>query len=274
MWLLIGAASGYSPLLPSNRVIGAGLQAAFCSALCSSFLLHADPVQAIPVSEAIVQTSEAAFPVLRTIKSDVGLSLYGDVAEVLLDNVEPDQLAKTVDLGIDAILSVPTDDLARFNAVVKEQYSGLSASNCELVPLLPPADVLSRLAKSDAAAKVDQARLKALNAAIESSLGLLPRTERAICLPPDASALSKLLLAQRDLAGSVGASAGRAFGAQASDALKVIPLSDLIAPALNAQRDLTNGASLSQKQALKLAAVKLESAVKIEAAKSANPKAR
>ena len=109
---------------------------------------------------------------------------------------------------------------------------------------------------------------------MESATGLLPRTERAICLPPDASALSKLLLAQRDLAGSVGASAGRAFGAQASDALKVIPLSDLIAPALNAQRDLTNGASLSQKQALKLAAVKLESAVKIEAAKSANPKAR
>ena len=54
----------------------------------------------------------------------------------------------------------------------------------------PPgvAHVLAKVARSSAAAKVDAAKLRALSEAAQPTLGLVPRTDRAICLPRDAAA--------------------------------------------------------------------------------------
>ena len=243
-------------------------KAAVCSALCSAFLIGA-PAHAIPVADAIVLSCEAIFLVLQKVRSPEATSaLVTDIADVVFQSTGADDVAKAVDLGIDAFLSVPPTELAAFSAVVKEQYNGVDASNCALVSLVPAPETLARVAKASAAAKVDAAKLRALNEAVQPTLGLVPKTASAVCLPPDAAALSKIALAQRALTQSVDPDAGRAFGAQAAVALRPIPLGDLIGPALSFQDLLLGDATLQQRQAVKLSTGKLEAAVKIEAAKA------
>ena len=200
-----GAALRLSPALKQH--CKKALVAGFCSAQ-----LLASPVFAAPtLTEAIVETSASAYPILKALPSDTFPAFSAKIGDLFL-GFKPDKLAKSINLGVDLFNSVPQDDLTAFNAVVKESFAGLSADSCELVPL-PPPSLVQKFTSSEGFAAADADKLKAFDSKWGGTLRALPRSQDGakICLPPTEK-LDKLALAQAKLGKAFGADEAKAFG--------------------------------------------------------------
>ena len=145
----------------ASRKASSQAKAAFLAAMCSAQLFagvaQADqygPVQAgypnLPA--VIVETSEASYPILRTLPADKFPPFASKVADIVL-LIKPEKLAKSVDLGIDAYLSVPPEQVDTFNAALKETFGGLKTDSCDLVPL-PNAALVHKFQSSNAFSQV------------------------------------------------------------------------------------------------------------------------
>ena len=109
-------------------------------------------------SPACHRFTEALYPILPALNSAFP-PLTEQVGALIFNSVEPSKLAKSIDLSLDALTSVPPAKINDFNAVVKESFTGLSPdSGCNVVPL-PPKSLVKNIAETDAFKLVDKARL-------------------------------------------------------------------------------------------------------------------
>jgi hypothetical protein len=125
------------------------------AAVCSASLLAGAPHQALAaptLNEAIVEVSQTSYPILKALTAETFVPFSAKIGKLLLD-IAPEKLGKSIDLGVDAFLSVPPEKLAVLNSVVKDSFAGLEAASCTLVPL-PSAETANKF-KDVAAASVD-----------------------------------------------------------------------------------------------------------------------
>lgn len=186
---------------------------------------------------------QAIHPVLAA-QNQALPALTEQVAALIFGTVPDDQLAKSIEVSIDALTSVPSNKISSLNGVVKEAFDGLTTDTCQVVPL-PNKDLLGKIAKTDAFARVDKAKLQALDAAYGDTLKMLPTSDSypgskgitysVICLPAPA-ALDKLALAQAEVGRAIGASELKAFQETVPAALKTIRPTDAIPLAKTAEK--------------------------------------
>jgi len=216
--------------------------------ICSASLISAPQptIAAAPttVNEAIVEFTEALYPILPRLNSAFP-PLTEQVGALIFNSVEPSKLAKSIDLSLDALTSVPPEKISEFNAVVKESFTGLTPdTGCNVVPL-PPKSLVTNIAQSEAFGLVDKSKLSAWDAAWGGTLKLLPTTDSfkapdgnsysVICLPTPA-ALDKLALAQADVGRSIRSEELERVKENLPATLKVIRPTDAIPIAKTAEK--------------------------------------
>ena len=163
---LVGAATAFSISLPNLRPVlkhaEQSAKAAAIAGLCSASLIAAPmPMIAAPqptVNEAIVEFTEALYPILA-IQNTALPPLTEQVGALIFNSIEPAKLATSIDLGLDALSSVPAEKIGAFNAVLKESFTGLTPdTGCNVVPL-PPKSLVTNIAETEAFKSVDKAKL-------------------------------------------------------------------------------------------------------------------
>jgi len=238
---------------------------ALVAAFCSAQLLGAAPaaLAAPTLPEAIVETSEAAYPILKALPKDTFPPFSAKLADLFL-GIKPDKLAKSLDLGIDVFLSVPDEKVTAFNGVVKEAFDGLKTDSCDLVPL-PPKATVDKFTSSEALAAVDAAKLKAFDDKWGPTLKALPKTDAAICLPA-AEKLDKLALAQAQVGKSFGKEEAKKFGTYFGGIAQASITPGKIFPLIGEGQKQTMGASLPERQRFKAAGSAIETISKTCAA--------
>merc|ERR1719162_2256021 len=265
--VLLSCAPSAALRLPVHPAKVAEAGKAFLAAACSASLLAGVPHQAIAapsLNEAIVEVSQTSYPILKALTAETFVPFSAKIGKLVLD-IAPDKLDKSIELGVDAFLSVPPEKLAALNGVVKDSFAGLEAASRTLVPL--PSAASANKFKEVATAKVDAAKLKAFAEAYGPTLSALPRTEAAICLPSSA-ALDKLSLAQAEVGRSFGAAESKAFAAYTTPVLKGAVTISKVFPLLDDAKRLAPSATGQEKAAFQAAGKRIESAAKGEAMKA------
>jgi len=246
--LLVGIV-GVHAWLSKMSLLSQAQQAAKCSLVtcaCAASLFSAPSATlAAPptMNDAIVEFSEALHPILA-IQNTAFPPFTEQVAALVFNSVQPTKLAKSIEISLDALTSVPSETIATFNGVVKDSFAGLQIDSCPVVPL-PPADLLGKIEGTEAGALVDTAKLRAWDAAWGSTLKLLPKSDdypgpdgkkySVICLPPP-EALDKLALAQADVGRAIGAAELKAFKDVVPTTLQAINPTDAIPLAKTAEK--------------------------------------
>lgn len=202
------------------RVQSAVGTALVCAALTSnvvplpanaaSYLEQDSKAASARLQRATLQLTDSARSVLKAQTAETLFPFASSVADILLAT-SPDELAKLVDASLDTALSVPSENTAMVTKAVKEAYSGVSADSCELVPF--PSSAVARVAASDAVARADPAKAKAVSDAWSSALKTVPRRGESVCLPPTGPKLDSAALAQLNVLTS--ADTKKLAGAQA-----------------------------------------------------------
>ena len=241
-------------------------KAAVAAALCSATLLVGQPSGALepissaspPLAKAIVETSQASYPILRTLDAGAFTPFSEKIGKIIL-GINPTKLGKSVDLGIDVLLSTPPESLSAFDGVVKQSFANLKPESCTLVPLPSAAtvDEFTAVVKDYA----DSSRVKALDDKWGGTLKLLSRTDNGICLP-SSEALDELSLAQADLARSFGAGESKKFSVFTEAMLKSAVSPSKVLPLVGEAKKLTPGATSAEKGRFVTAGKQIEAAVK------------
>lgn len=220
------------------------------------------------LNEAIVEVSATSYPILRALDPVAFREYSTNIGDLFLhnDKINPDKLGKSIELGIDALDSAPSEKIADFNLVLKNAYADVSVDSCRMVPL-PPKTVVEDFEKL-ASEKVDPDKLKAFTEKWSPSLEALKKTDESICLPPTRSTLDKLALAQADLGRAFGKAETKAFFSYTGPFLKssITPAKAL--SLVNHAKTLAPGASAQAKKDFAAAAKKAESASQLELARN------
>lgn len=211
--------------LPRGALSSAAQQtkSAIVAAICAASLT-ANPACSLAAAqptmdEAIVEFTEALYPIIA-VQNKAFPALTEQVGALIFKSIEPAKLAKSIDISLDALASVPSDKIAAFNGVVKEAFDGLKTEDCALTPL-PPRSLVDNVLKTEAVKLVDTASYKKWDDAWGGTLKLLPKTDSyvakdgeqysVICLPTPEQ-LDKLALAQADIGRAIGRDELKAFG--------------------------------------------------------------
>ena len=103
--------------LAASRIVDAGGKA-LAATLVSASLLASPPALAVPptLNEAIVETSEASYPILQAL-DETFPPFAASVGKVLLD-IEPAKIGPSIQLGIEAFNSVPAETVTTFTGCV------------------------------------------------------------------------------------------------------------------------------------------------------------
>jgi len=180
-----------------------------------------------PLEAAIIESSDATYPILKTLKPETVSPVFNAIVKILETKVPPDRFVNFLDKGIDVILSIPDNDLASFTTSVKDAYGDLTPSTCDLVPL--PVAAADKFASSESLAKVDQVKIKALNEKLDATLSAFPKKggdAAAVCLP-DEKNLEKIFIAQTELSLKLNRIALQEFGVAGASVGKSIPPGEL-----------------------------------------------
>ena len=181
-------------------------KAALCAFCCSALLFSGGPAaRASVLEDAIATAADASFPILTAVRPDVV-----DRLSKLATQVSAVELSRAVELGLDAALSVPSDQAGTAATSLSAAFSGLSPATCQLFPLPSPASL------DRALVGVDPVKLQRLK------LPQLPGREGGLCVPPR-ERLASLALSQRAALAAADPVKVAAFRAQAQTALRTIP---------------------------------------------------
>lgn len=244
-------------------------KAALLAATLSASLLAAPPALATPtLDDAIVEVSQSSYPILGALQGETFVPFSDKLARLVLD-IPPEKLGKSIDLGVDVLLSAKPEPLSSLSALVKDSFKGVETSSCTLVPLPSPA--AADQFKTIATSSVDAAKLKAFADTYGPTLNALPKTSTATCLPASA-ALDKLALAQAEVGRSFGADEIKRFESYATPVLKSSITLGKIFPLLDDAKRLAPSATPQEKAAFTAAGKRIEGATKAEAQRLAAAK--
>lgn len=209
-----------------------------------------------------MELATAAHPILAAQTADTFPAFTEKIANLIF-KVKSDKLAKSIDLGLDAFLSVPKDKVDALESALKAEMGGLKTSDCTLVPL-PPASLADKFAT---AASGSADKLKAFDSLYGGSLKTLQKTDSAVCLPSPES-LAKLSLVQVDVGRSFGAAEGKAFGSYTGAMLQSSLGFGDVMPLANDAKKLAPSATAAEKARFQKAGKAIEAASKQEANKA------
>ena len=182
------------------------------------------------------------------------------VADLVL-STDAGELTKLVNVGLDAVLSVPPDSAAKVTGVAKEAFSGLSAETCDIAPV--PLDAFQRLAQSPSISAADSSKRKAVVERLQPVWQAVPkRAGVGICLPSSAK-LEAFALAQVDAVDAADREAVRAVGEQAQATLRSVKKAGsfkLFAELGQQQRNVLTRAPLQERERFKKAVAELADA--------------
>jgi len=215
------------------------------------------------LDEAIVEVSEASYPIIRGLDAKTFVPFTEKIGGLLL-SLPSAKLGASIDAAIDVFDSVSPDKLKALNGAVGDAFGGLNVDSCTLVPL--PSKAVAEKVQGVAAETVSPDKLKAFGSTWGPTLDALPKTDAAICLPPVA-ALDKLALAQAEVARSFGATEQAALAKVAVPMLKSKFSLGTVLPLVDDAKKVGANASPQEKAAFQAAGKRIEAAAKLDAAK-------
>ena len=165
-----------SVLLQADQAAKTASLAALCSASLAFTPLAADAAPQPTMDDAIVAFTEAAYPVIRA-QNSAFPTLTEQIGALVFKSVPPQKMAKSIDLSLDALNSVPEETVAELNGVVREAFDGLRVESCGVVPL-PPKSLVESISNTEAFALVDKAKLGAWKDKCRLPPELLPMPAR------------------------------------------------------------------------------------------------
>lgn len=208
-----------------KAVAAAAASVAASLAVSTGLLLQPVPVaqaSAPPtLNEAIVALSETSYPILRALDPINFKAFSSKIGDLVLQQIRPDKLGKSIELGMEVLDSAPPEDMMEFNAILQDAYASVKVDSCQPVPLPPKSLVgkVSSLAKEG----VDPDTLATFATTWKASWETLQKVspdDESICLPANRAALDKLALAQANLARSFGKAETKAFVSYTGPLLK------------------------------------------------------
>jgi len=215
-----------------NEVISQTKNVAAAAVLCTLTLVGPITPQAAnavapPLEAALVEASDATYPILKSLKPETVSPIFNAIVKLLVTKVPTDSFVNFLDKGIDVILTIPDEDLASFTSSVKDAYGDLATTSCDLVPL--PVAAADKFASSEGLAKVDPAKLKSVNEKLSLTLQAFPKQggdAPAVCLPTEEN-LEKIFIAETDLSLKLNRKALQEFGVVGGKIGKSIPPGEL-----------------------------------------------
>ena len=261
--LLVGAADALRLIAPSKNAVIAAAAAVSISLAPPNLPQPAWAGYPESIESAITELAQSSHPILKAQTADTFPKFTNSIGELVLKKVKPDKLGRSLDLGIDAFLSVPPEKIKALEKALQSEFADLKTDSCDLVPL-PPSSLADKFRSSDAAKSVSADKWKRFDDLYGGSLAALSRTETSICLPPPES-LAKLSLAQAEVGKSFGRAEAKAFGKYTGATLKTsLGLSDVMGLANDAKK-LAPSATIAEKARFEKAGKTLEKAAKREA---------
>jgi hypothetical protein len=203
--------------------------AAFCVAGC---LFWGQPVAAASdvvygnLEKAIIDASDATYPVLKSLTTETITPFGNKVANILTKKMAAEKLSTVVDCAANALLSIPDDNLDKFASTVKESYQGVSSVSCDAVPL--PLDAFGMVTSSEAFAKLDSEKLSQVAKKLSATTRAIPFSEKGICLPASPEGLEQVWIGQTELIISIPRAVKQDFATSGAAAVKSIPNADLL----------------------------------------------
>lgn len=182
-----------------------------------------------PLETAIIQMSDAAYPVLSSLKD---MSSLSNKLVKLGDKIPAAKATSALDKGIDSFLAIPDEKVANFASTLQSSYEGVSGESCTASISIPISSI-EQWTSSAAVQALDSTKIQSLQDKFKSANQAVPRTTTAsgysnICLPATQQQLEKLWIGQTELTLNVPRPEARAFVSSASTALKSVPSSEFI----------------------------------------------
>jgi hypothetical protein len=208
------------------------------AAICvAGTLFLGQPYPAVAVSDeifgaletAIVDASDATYPVLKALTSDTLSPLANKVASIVTKKIPARKLTIAFESAVDALLSIPDDKLAKFTTTVKESYQGISSNDCSVIPF--PLDAANMVQSSEAVSKLDSAKVKQVTEKLSALTQAVPYSSSGatggICLPT-MQGLEQIWIGQTQLLVSIPTPIKQQLASQTGPALKSVPNADLL----------------------------------------------
>jgi hypothetical protein len=214
------------------------------AAVCVGCLLFCPPAMAIDTTvagslqQAIVEASDATYPVLKSLTSETVSPLANKIANLLTKKVSPERLSMALDSAANALLAIPDEKLDQFTQTVKASYEGVSASSCSAIPL--PMDAITTFASSDAVKQVDSETLSRAIQKISALRQSIPSSDSSLCLPASPQGLEQIWVGQTELALTIPKGVKQELAGKAATAIKSIPSAELLRVFPDAKKVLGN----------------------------------
>ena len=179
------------------------------------------------MENAIIQASDATYPVLESLTLDTVSPLSKKITKLLTTKVPTEKLTKALVDGTDTLLSVPDDNINKFVSTVKASYQDINIDTCTKLPI--PEESLSLLTESEAFSNIQTEKIQQVNDRIINPIvKSIPSPEKgAICLPSK-QGLSEVWLGQTKLVLAIPTPMKQKFGADLAPVVSSIPNSDLL----------------------------------------------
>jgi hypothetical protein len=239
--------------------------AALCLAGCLC-LGSASPAVAVTdeiygsLETAIIQASDATYPVLKALTPETAGPLANKIAKLLTSKVPAEKLATALDSTADTLLSIPDEKLGKFVATVKTSYEDISSDTCQSIPF--PADAANVVVGSEAVSKLSSEKVQQVAEKIISPLvSAVPASNGRFCLPSK-KGLEQVWISQTQLVLSIPTPIKQQLAANIAPAAKSIPSAELLRLLPDAKKALLGG--VDRKEAFKFqeAGVALDKALK------------
>jgi hypothetical protein len=215
------------------------------AAVCMGCLLFApQPAMAIDTTvagslqQAIIEASDATYPVLKSLTPETVSPLANKIANLLTKKVSPERLSTALNSAANALLAIPDEKLDQFTQTVKASYEGVSSSSCSAIPL--PMDAITTFASSDAVSQLDSETLSRAIQKITALRQSIPSSDSSLCLPASPQGLEQIWVGQTELALTIPKGVKRELAGTAAMAVKSIPSAELLRVLPDAKKVLGN----------------------------------
>eukprot|EP00550_Attheya_septentrionalis_P005938 CAMPEP_0198290076 /NCGR_PEP_ID=MMETSP1449-20131203/8057_1 /TAXON_ID=420275 /ORGANISM="Attheya septentrionalis, Strain CCMP2084" /LENGTH=232 /DNA_ID=CAMNT_0043988511 /DNA_START=157 /DNA_END=855 /DNA_ORIENTATION=+ len=208
---------------------------------------------------AIIQASDATYPVLKALTPETTGPLANKIAKLLTSKVPAEKLATALDSTADTLLSIPDDKLAKFVATVKTSYQDISSDSCQSIPF--PADAANVVLGSEAVSKLSSEKVQQVAGKIAPLVSAVPASTGGICLPSK-EGLEQVWIGQTQLVLSIPTPIKQQLAANIAPAAKSIPSAELLRLLPDAKKALLGGVDRKEGFKFQDAGVALDKALK------------
>jgi hypothetical protein len=233
---LVGNTAKFASWVPLTNHLLAGAVSAVLLTTFPARVVASDAVSGTSLEAAIVQVSEAAYPVFRSIE-DVSL-LSSKLVSIVDKKIPVPKATEALDKGIDTFLAIPDDKVAKFASILQSSYEGVSNDNCK--SLSGTGTAAAHFAAIPAVQGLDANKVKALQEKYASANKAVVQKSGDICLPPSSKGLEQVWIGQTELTLNMPKAESKAFVGSLTNAIKVVPTQEWLRLLPDAKKTFTS----------------------------------